>query len=263
MKRTIGRYRGGNQGKSRGRDKEDKRGERAEKREKHKRNEEVEDDVTDTVGADGARLSGLTNVYQLGANMFFAATFRCIDPETPAKESVRSEHIRYTDTGPPYSLELWDLIESCVQTRPADRPTPDQLYHMTRASAEASQEFVERSAQPENFRVWFRGNEINEMETSFFKPFPPERRLVETTPKDPSLPLLRPPGVRSFHPYSSFNYEFFPNGDNDFRNDRSRSEENKYGEIMDDLRYDAYEGEASLQAAMKLAWTEGQHGRLG
>ena len=255
MKRTIGRQKGGHQGKSRGKDKRGERSERAEKREKHKGDEDVE--------ADGARLSGLTNVYQLGATMFFAATLRFIDPDTPAKESVHSEHIRYTDTGPPYSLELWDLIESCVQTRPVDRPTPDQLYHMTRASAEASQGFVERSAQPENFRVWFRGNEINEMETSFFKPYPQERMLTEDIPKDPTLPRLQPPKVRSFHPYSSFNFEFFPGGDNDFRNDTSNLEEHRDGEIEDDLRYDAGKGEDSLQKAIAYALAEGQQGGLG
>ena len=256
----MGRYKGDNQGKGSAKDKKDKRGEktmRRKKREKDKKDEEGGDDVTDDLEAEGARLSGLTNVYQLGAVMFFAASLRCIDPGAPAKETVRYEHIRYTDSGPPYSVELWDLIESCVQTRPVDRPTPDQLYHMTRASAEASQESVEQSGKPEDFRVWFRGNEINDMETSFFKPHVVERVLVEDTPKDPTLPPLRPPSVRSFHPYSSFNFEFFPGGDHDFRNDRSQSEERRYGEIKDDLKFIAGTVEDDLQRAMRKALAEG------
>ena len=75
---------------------------------------------------------------------------------------------------------------------------------------------------PDRFHVYYRGVEVNDMDTSFYK-------IEDRKPKglyDLPFPVtgedLEPPEPARFHPYSSHNLEFFTEANNAFRNDRDR-----------------------------------------
>ena len=142
---------------------------------------------------------------------------------------------------PPYSRYLWKTIRHCLSDKPSKRLSPDQLYYTTRDFAETSEEYVRRQRDQQCYEVWYEGNEINAMETGFFKPHRTERRFYNARfpEPDPANPHLDPPEMERFHPYESNNEEFFRNGNGDFRKHDHLTAERKLGPLFDVLEYTA------------------------
>ena len=177
------------------------------------------------------RLSAYTNVYQLGANIFQLATFK--EDKLEIKANGKGIEFRRSRS-PPCSHALLELITACMKPNPADRPTPIQLFNITRYCLDECQNYVKDN--PDRFRVYFRDVEINAMETSFYK----ETKAIVGL-QDIPFPIedqeLLPPVVARFHPYESVNLDFFEEPNNEFRNDDNDSEE----EPVDALRIEDYQ----------------------
>lgn len=133
---------------------------------------------------------------------------------------------------PPYSKALFLLIAQCMKQVPAERPTPLQLFNITKYCAEECRDYVKDD--PERYQVYFDGVEINDMATSFYKitQYPGLDDLVFPDPTQ----VLEPPVAKRFHPYESDNLEFFEEANNEFRNDSDDEEE----EIIDRLTIDEH-----------------------
>lgn len=119
-----------------------------------------------------------------------------------------------------------------MQRNPAERPTPIQLFNITKFCVDKCQNYVKNN--PDRFQVYFRAVEINAMATSFYKETSAITGLQDVPFPIPDL-NLRPPAAKRFHPYESVNLEFFEEPNNEFRNDRDQEEE-----IVDALRLEEY-----------------------
>ena len=114
----------------------------------------------------------------------------------------------------PYRTPLISLLRRCLSTKPKYRPSPLGLYRLTGDALESCYATVDGDF--DRYRLYFRGNEINDMETGFHIPggAPEDLYLIdEQFPVADTLDneelRIRPPTVDEFYPYESDGREFF------------------------------------------------------
>lgn len=167
-----------------------------------------------------APLSAYSNVFSLGSTMYRAATLASLASSFQSG-SLRSPYLARA----PYSRRLLELISRCVREDPHARPTPEQLYHITGSCLAACRDYQAKLGGKKPFQVFYRGVEINHMETGFWQP----EYINQGVPvhEDLQFPVkvgatgIEPPTVEEFYPYQSNNRDFFARADNTYRNSDS------------------------------------------
>ena len=122
----------------------------------------------------------------------------------------------------PYSRRLLELISRCTREDPHARPTPEQLYRITGSCLAACRDYQAKLGEENLFRIFYRGVDINDMETGFWQP----EYLNQGFPnfEDLQFPVevdgvgITPPPLEEFYPYKSYNRDFFTQGDNTYKN---------------------------------------------
>ena len=122
----------------------------------------------------------------------------------------------------PYRMPLISLLHSCLFKHPNQRVTPLGLYRITGEGLENC--YAAMNGDFDRYRLYFRGNEINDMETGFHLPREDPENLalsdeqfpVADTMNDESE-RIHPPAVDRFYPYESDGREFFKTDVGDFR----------------------------------------------
>ncbi|KAL9113025.1 MAG: hypothetical protein Q9187_007685 [Circinaria calcarea] len=167
-----------------------------------------------------APLSAYSNVFSLGSTMHRATTLASLSSSFQSG-SLRSPYLARA----PYSRRLLELISRCVREDPHARPTPEQLYRITGSCLAACRDYQAKLGGKNPFRVFYRGVEINQMETGFWQP----EYINNGIPvyEDLQFPVkvdgvgIDPPTVEEFYPYQSKNRDFFTRADNTYRNSGS------------------------------------------
>ncbi|MCJ1286836.1 hypothetical protein MMC26_006182 [Xylographa opegraphella] len=129
----------------------------------------------------------------------------------------------------PYRAPLISLVRRCMSAKAKDRPSPLGLYRTTGNVLESC--YTTMDGDSDRFRLYFRGNEINEMETGFHilrnNPVTyfllDEQFPVADTLNDEGL-RIRPPAAKESYPYKSDGRDFFKHGAQGFQKRDAGSE---------------------------------------
>ncbi|MCJ1390586.1 hypothetical protein MMC18_003446 [Xylographa bjoerkii] len=154
------------------------------------------------------------NVYQLGLIIAYAVGLDVSHIEQTKRNKL--------PTDAPYRMPLMSLLDRCLNTKPKLRPTPLGLYRITGDVLESC--YTTINGDFERFRLYYRGNEINDMQTGFHvPPGEPEDLFLhgEQFPVADTMnnedAHIRPPTVDRFYPYESDGRDFFEDDIGDFR----------------------------------------------
>ncbi|MCJ1386297.1 hypothetical protein MMC17_009423 [Xylographa soralifera] len=160
------------------------------------------------------RISAQTNVYQVGCIIALATGLEASFVEEAKVDRLSADV--------PYRTPLLSLIRRCLSTKPKYRPSPLGLYRITGDVLESCYTTIDGDF--DRFRVYYRGNEINDMETGFHihRDNPADAYLFDEqfpradTMNDGRL-RIRPPTVGEFYPYESDGRDFFKDNAEGFR----------------------------------------------
>ncbi|MCJ1398565.1 hypothetical protein MMC11_001765 [Xylographa trunciseda] len=143
---------------------------------------------------------------------------------------VREAKSRILPVDAPYRQPFLRLLKQCLVHKPANRPTPLGLYRITGAALKSC--YTSMNGDFDRYRLYYRGNEINDMPTGFHIPrdngdkrrlFNDEQFPVADTMDDEQA-RIHPPGVERFYPYETDGRDFFEDDIGDFRKRWIRNE---------------------------------------
>ena len=142
-----------------------------------------------------------TNVFAIGATMFELVTLERADhwfDETRGLGALGSQVMRMANNSV-YSHQLVELIVDCMNAEPTDRIDVKKLHSQIKKHRDPIAKDYGSREPKNNHRLYYRGNEINEMSPGNFIPLMEkiERRDISEPLdfKDPSLSPVRFPDL--------------------------------------------------------------------